>query len=135
MEMACGGYHTVTLSDDGTAHSFGRNYYGTLGLGHNNDISLPTPIPNLPKINMISCGLNFTVCVDDEGFIWSFGDNNCGQLGTGNKTSFNVPQKLVNIPPVLSVSCGSHHASNNCTNLNTKICVFTRIIQLLLVNT
>ena len=109
--MACvsGFYHTITLSKDGTAHSFGRNNVGALGLGHNNDVSLPTPIPNLPKINMISCGGFFTVCVDHEGFIWSFGENNHGQLGTGNTTNFNVPQKLLNIPPVLSVSCGYLH--------------------------
>ena len=109
--VACtsGYYHTVTLSDDGTAHSFGRNADGALGLGHYKNVSLPTPIPNLPKINMISCGARFTVCVDDEGFIWSFGQNTYGHLGTGNTTNFLVPQKLLNIPPVVSVSCGSGH--------------------------
>ena len=107
--MASGCQHTITLSD-GTVHSFGRNDDGQLGLGHFYDVELlPTPIPNLPKINMISCGWNFTVCVDDEGFIWSFGANNYGQLGTGNKRNFNVPQKLQNIPPVVSVSCGYEH--------------------------
>ena len=109
--MACAsGYdHTVSLSNDGTLHSFGCNHYGQLGLGHNKDVSLPTPIPNLPKIKLISCGWNFTVCVDHEGFIWSFGRNNAGQLGTGNTTNFNVPQKLINIPPVVSVSCGDDY--------------------------
>ena len=109
MACACGFRHTITLSDDGTAYSFGRNCEGALGLGHKNDVSLPTPIPNLPKINMVSCGFKFTVCVDSEGFIWSFGGNNAGQLGTGNKTDFNVPQKIEDIPPVLTVSCGSEH--------------------------
>ena len=109
MACACGRFHTITLSDDGTAHSFGRNTKGELGLGHKQNVSLPTPIPYLPKINMVSCGFNFTVCVDQEGFIWSFGDNKKGQLGTGNTTDFNVPQKLQNIPPVLSVSCGNEH--------------------------
>ena len=80
MACACGYEHTITLSDDGTVHSFGSNEEGQLGLSHNNDAySLPTPIPNLPKINMISCGMYFTVCVDDEGFIWSFGENYCCQ--------------------------------------------------------
>ena len=109
MACACGCHHTITISNDGTAYSFGRNYEGALGLGHNNDVSLPTPIPNLPQINMVSCGGYFTVCVDCEGFIWSFGDNNFGQLGTGNKTNFNVPQKLLDLPPVLSISCGVDH--------------------------
>ena len=97
------------LSDDGVTHSFGRNKEGQLGLSHNNDVLLPTPIPNLPKIDMISCGAHFTVCIDHEGFIWSFGKNDCGQLGTGNTTNFNVPQKLQDLPPVVSVSCGYRH--------------------------
>ena len=109
MACACGRFHTITLSDDGTVYSFGRNHKGQLGLGHKNNVSLPTPIPNLPNINMISCGGYFTVCVDYEGFIWSFGDNYKGQLGTGNTTNFNDPQKLVDIPPVISVSCGEDH--------------------------
>ena len=106
---ACGNEHTITLSNDGTAYSFGRNNEGALGLGHGDDAPVPTPIPNLPKIKMISCGGYFTVCVDQEGFIWSFGENGLGQLGTGNTTNFNVPQKLQDIPPVHSVSCGSDH--------------------------
>ena len=108
---ACSGeLHTVTLSNDGTLHSFGSSDLGQLGLGHNNDhVSLPTPIPNLPQISKISCGGFFTVCVDYEGFVWSFGFNNYGQLGTGNTTNFNVPQKLQDIPPVHSVSCGYEH--------------------------
>ena len=109
MGACCGGNHTITLSNDGTLHSFGNNSLGQLGLGHNKNISLPTPIPNLPKINQISCGGHFTVCVDHEGYIWSFGQNDHGQLGTGNKTNFNVPEKLQNIPPVISVSCGFKH--------------------------
>ena len=110
--MACsiGTFNTITLSDDGVVHAFGKNDVGQLGFAHNKDVSLPTPIPNLPKIKMIACGgCNFTVCVDHEGFIWSFGENNWGQLGTGNTTKFNVPQKIQDIPPVLSVACGLGH--------------------------
>ena len=103
---ACGEFHTITLSNDGTLYSFGTNSHGQLGLGCAlyEGVSVPTPIPNLPKINMISCGSYFTVCVDHEGFIWLF-----GQLGTGTKTRFNVPQRIEDIPPVLSVSCGYSH--------------------------
>ena len=38
MACVCGYQHTITLSDDGTAYSFGRNYEGQLGLRHNNNV-------------------------------------------------------------------------------------------------
>ena len=110
MLCSCGFEHTVAVSNDGEVHSFGRNDKGQLGLGHNNNVSLPTPIPNLPKIMEISCGYHFTVCIDKEGGLWSFGHNDHGQLGTGNTTNYNIPQKIEHIPPVRSVSCGYHHA-------------------------
>ena len=134
MTASNGSFHTLTLSNDGTIHSFGRNEKGQLGLGHNNDVSLPTPIPNLPQINRISCGSNFTVCLDCEGFIWSFGENNSGQLGTGNTTNFNVPQKIEDIPPVLSVSCGYKHTLIITNNSNLWSCGLNYYGQLCLGN-
>ena len=134
MAACCGALHTITLSNDGTLHSFGYNRTGQLGLGHNNRVSLPTPIPNLPKINLISCGGYFTVCVDCEGFMWSFGDNRCGQLGTGNTTNFIVPQQILSIPPVLSVSCGYEHTLIVTTDSNLWSCGRNECGQLCLGN-
>ena len=110
MTACCGEYHTITLSNDGTLHSFGFNYCGQLGLGNNNAVSsIPSRITTLPKICQLSCGRHFTLCIDHEGFLWAFGHNNSGQLRTGNTTNFNVPQKILSIPPVHSVSCGESH--------------------------
>ena len=109
MACASGEYHTVTLSDDGVVYLFGRNNEGQLGLGHNNNVSLPGTISNLPKIMEISCGAFFTICIDIEGGLWSFGQNQNGQLGKGHTININFPQKLINIPPVRSVSCGCYH--------------------------
>ena len=62
MTCASGCAHSITISDDGTAHSFGRNKEGELGLGNNTHASLPTPIPNLPKINMVSWIFFHSLC-------------------------------------------------------------------------
>ena len=134
MTATCGSFHTITLSNDGKLHSFGRNAEGQLGLGHNNPVSLPTSIPNLPQITQISCGSNFTVCVDCEGFMWSFGLNNFCQLGTGNKTNFNVPQKIQEIPLVLSVSCGYAHTLIITSDSNLWSCGSNSLGQLCLGN-
>ena len=135
MLSACGFTHTVTVSNDGVVHSFGSNFYGELGIGHNNKVSLPNPIPNLPKIMEISCGYKFTVCVDEEGKLWSFGENTCGQLGTGNTTNYNTPQKIADIPPVRSVSCGAHHTLTITNDSNLWSCGKNGYGQLCLGNT
>ena len=132
--VCCGDNHTITLSNDGTLHSFGYNAQGQLGLGHYQNVSLPTPISNLPKIKLISCGYNFSVCVDCEGFMWSFGENNEGQLGTGNKTNFIVPQKIQEIPPVDSVSCGYAHTLMITNDSNLWSCGVNNFGQLCLGN-
>ena len=51
MAACCGSHHTITLSNDGTLHSFGQNGLGQLGLGHKYDVSLPKTISNLPQIS------------------------------------------------------------------------------------
>ena len=71
MTACCGEAHTITLSNDGTLHSFGFNY-GQLGLGHYNDVSLPTPIPNLSAITLVSCGRYF------NDFLWFSFHSMCG---------------------------------------------------------
>ena len=106
-----GKLHTITLSDEGILYSFGRNNLGQLGIGNYYDISVPTCIPNLPKIKQVSCGANFSVCIDYEGSMWSFGSNENGQLGisqgflsmSNTQTIHFRPQKIT-IPPVHSIS-------------------------------
>ena len=110
--MLCvGAWHTISLSDDGVVHSFGKNNEGQLGLGHKNDVSIPTPIPNLPKIKQIACGWSFSFCIDDDGFLWGFGKIQfCTQFRTGyTNYDTNVPQQILNIPLVVSVACGYAH--------------------------
>ena len=135
--MACvsGSSHTITLSNDGVVHSFGKNDFGQLGLGDNNDhVPLPSRIVNLPKIMQVSCGEFFAACVDDEGLLWTFGCNNHGQLGTGDTTLYNSPQKIVNIPPVHSVACGFSHTLIITKDSNLWSCGYNIYGQLCLGN-
>ena len=134
MTACCGYNHTITLSNDGTLHSFGYNDYGQLGLGNNNHVSVPSQITTLPKIKQVSCGGNHTFCIDYEGFLWAFGYNRYGQLGTGNTTNFNVTQKILEIPPVVSVSCGDSHTLIITNDSNLWACGYNGCGQLFLNN-
>ena len=97
-------------------------------------VTIPTPIPNLPRIKQVACGCTFSVCVDLEGFIWSFGYNNEGQLGTGNQNSYKAPQKILDIPPVQSVACGYYHTIIITNNSNLWSCGNNTFGQLCLGN-
>jgi len=91
--VSCGAYHTVLLSEDGKhIWTFGKNTYGQLGLGmeDNEDKNIPTEIQRninglLEDVRIIgaSCGYDHTVLLSDDGRIWTFGNDTYGQLGLG----------------------------------------------------
>ena len=138
---ATGGYHTVTLSDDGIVYAFGWNVDGQFGFKKDPTqmSAIPTPIPNLPVITQVNCGFRFTVCIDELGFVWSFGANVYGQLGIGNTTNAYFPQKITDISPVKHISCGLQHVlaitdDNNLwsfgDNSHGQLCIGDKIKQL-----
>ena len=138
MRCASGYFHTLTLSDDGVVHSFGKNREGQLGLGDNyfnSDIQLPLSIRDFPRIKKIACGAYFSCCIDYEGILWTFGSNNRGQLGIGNTIQSHVPQKILKIPPVLTVACGYEHTLIITDDSNLWSCGYNYYGQLCLGNT
>ena len=56
---------------------------GQLGLGHNENINIPTLLMNDESIKNIICGNQHTIIYKDSGDILIFGDNKYGQLGLG----------------------------------------------------
>ena len=89
--MACGEFHTVTLSDDGTAHSFGRNYSGVLEFTLDNSVSVPT-----------------LRSLYDDGTVHSFGRNKEGALGLGRDNDVSLPTPIPNLPQISKISCGGN---------------------------
>src|SRR5205085_3189851 len=56
--------HVLILKRDGTVYSFGRNGYGQLGLGNNDEVNNPTIIPGFNNIISISAGEGFSVILN-----------------------------------------------------------------------
>mmetsp|Transcript_1612 Transcript_1612/g.5031 ORF Transcript_1612/g.5031 Transcript_1612/m.5031 type:complete len:454 (-) Transcript_1612:444-1805(-) len=44
-QVACGGYHSLALAEDGTVYSWGNNENGRLGLGSTGELSVTKPMP------------------------------------------------------------------------------------------
>ena len=81
--VSCSYYHSIVACEDGKIFGFGRNDYGQLGLGHNEDKLRPTPITffNGQRIIDIACGQYHSLVSVGSGGIFAFGKNDYGQLG------------------------------------------------------
>ncbi|KAG5106482.1 hypothetical protein JHK82_043452 [Glycine max] len=86
MDIACGGRHSVVITDAGALLTFGWGLYGQCGQGNNADQLRPTLVPSLlgTRVEKIAAGLWHTLCVSVNGQIYAFGGNQFGQLGTGS---------------------------------------------------
>ncbi|KAG7033821.1 Ultraviolet-B receptor UVR8 [Cucurbita argyrosperma subsp. argyrosperma] len=113
--IACGGRHSVVVTDTGALLTFGWGLYGQCGQGNTNDLLRPTFVSSLSgtQVENISAGLWHTLCITAEGLIYVFGGNQFGQLGTGADQGETVP-RLLDAPILGSkrakrISCGARH--------------------------
>ena len=67
-DVACGCYHTVTLSHDGKVFPFGRNNHGQLGTGNTVDALRPTFIQSLNRhrVWQIAAGFYHTILLTGD---------------------------------------------------------------------
>lgn len=92
---------TVALKADGSVWTWGRNQYGQLGLGNNDDYSEPQKVsiidPNTKeeqKIVDISVGEYHVVALTEGGITYSWGKSDLYQTGHANRTAFKKPTKM-----------------------------------------
>ncbi|CAL1273910.1 unnamed protein product [Larinioides sclopetarius] len=115
--VSCGGNHTMALTSDGKAYSFGNGYDGQLGLGSRLlDVSTPNQIVFLEnvKVARVSCGENHSAFLTDKGQLYTCGNGRHGKLGLfgvdDNSTQF-VPTLVTRFNgfQVQQVACGGCH--------------------------
>jgi len=103
--------HSVIVTEDGKAMTFGRNQCGQLGIDNTNTADKPTPVVGLEEYNIISaaCGRNHTLFLTDCGVVFACGDNKSGQCGVGNLQPQLLTPKRINYrgPPIIKIGCGA----------------------------
>ena len=120
---ACGFYHTLILSKDGSLWVCGRNKDGQLGLGHNL-LRMPTlqrmPLPPRAAVRAMACGQAHTCVIMADGTLWGCGSNEFGQLAIGGAqlscaslqpavVEGQTQDGLELVGAVSLVACGQHH--------------------------
>ncbi|KAH9926935.1 RCC1/BLIP-II [Fomitopsis serialis] len=78
-QIACGQQHSIALDSEGVVYVWGYNGYCRLGLGNQQDVLIPKPVPQFagPKeITMgteVAAGPTNSVVIDKQGMFWMAG--------------------------------------------------------------
>lgn len=106
----CSACHTVLITEEGKAYTWGRNDKGQLGHVDLKRRDVPAPVETLKETAVVSaaCGRSHTLFLTDHGSVFSCGDNKMGQCGVGSQNqSIHVPTRVVfKVRPVVRISCG-----------------------------
>ncbi|KAI5616863.1 putative E3 ubiquitin-protein ligase HERC4 [Silurus asotus] len=125
-QISAGGDHSFALSLSGAVFGWGRNSAGQLGLGHTEDIYIPTCVNNLnqKKTISISCGEEHTATLSKGGTVFTFGSGRYGQLGH-NSLNDELHPRVVNelwggnVSQITCGSCDRHYqTSTNVSGLD-----------------
>lgn len=119
IQVSCGDYHSLALSEDGQVFSWGKNSQGQLGLGK--DVpsqASPQRVRSLEGIPLaqVAAGGAHSFALSLTGTSFGWGNNNAGQLALSGK---NVPVEShkprsvgkLKILDVIYISCGYEHTA------------------------
>lgn len=111
VQIACGSYHSLALTNNGDLYAWGANSYGQCGLGTmSNKETVPQHIASLlgVPISLIACGSNHTFALSKSGAVFGWGKNTHGQLGLQHKDNRCYPSHLKSLRDVkiCHITCG-----------------------------
>jgi len=119
-KIACGGNHTLVVTDVGDVYSWGWNSSGQLGLGDTNDQLLPACVRTLTLAKafqkhsfvQVAAGSEHSCALTSNGKVYIWGGNEDGQLGLGESLqTLLIPRLILNLHKfnIREVSCGASH--------------------------
>jgi len=115
VQVACGGSHSLALSAEGAAYSWGCGDHGQLGLGSTDSQELPRLMRIQPSyiVREVSGGARHSALVvisaDSKGLLLMCGAGEAGQLGTGRREREVLAVQAQELKEVKQVACGVVH--------------------------
>jgi alpha-tubulin suppressor-like RCC1 family protein len=130
VQVACGGFHTAVLSDDGCVFTWGEGKNGQLGYPCVANQEIPRQLSALRAVvTKLACGRHHTVAIDDRGKLWAWGCGKQGQIGDGERSTkrytpkqiqiFKSDNGVTDIPEWVqftAVTCGGRHTLAQSTD-------------------
>lgn len=108
-KVACGGFFTVVLLEDGSLCTFGINQNSSLGRNSDNNSATPVIIPmkyfNFTPITQIAVGWTHSVAISYSNEVYSWGRRNNGRLGHDKGESIAI-MDFHNNKRIKEVFCG-----------------------------
>jgi len=95
--IASGDSHVVVVTREGEVYAWGCGEYGRLGLGHEDDCSVPELVP-IPKsyssaIVDVACGRDNTLLLTAHGHLLAFGSNEDNKMALNQTVQFKGTNK------------------------------------------
>ncbi|GMH07974.1 hypothetical protein Nepgr_009814 [Nepenthes gracilis] len=121
IQIACGGYHSLALTEDGEVLSWGHGGHGQLGHSSIQNCKIPTRIEAIADDHVVSiaCGGSSSAAVTGSGKLYMWGNAKDCQLGVPGlpqiqpspvEVQFLMEDDNAGPYKVLSVAVGASHA-------------------------
>lgn len=98
------------IDSTGQVYAWGYNGYGQLGLGINNNVSVPALVTGLPEISQIRINEYTVYAITTGGDVYATGENDYGQVGNGSKTTQRAFVKIPQLSGIRDIVCRSNVA-------------------------
>lgn len=115
--VACGGNHTLLLTQEGKVFACGDSSDGQVGIGEHATEYTTLVTYWVKRVNIqepvakIFCGMSHSALVTKKGQLYTFGNGNSGRLGLGVfpkklRAVIDSPKRISQLNNVIDVSCG-----------------------------
>ncbi|KAF6371812.1 HECT and RLD domain containing E3 ubiquitin protein ligase family member 6 [Rhinolophus ferrumequinum] len=120
IQVSCGSYHSLALSEDAQVFSWGKNSHGQLGLGKDSPSQAsPQRVMSLQGIPLtqVAAGGAHSFALSLSGASFGWGSNNAGQLALSGKNALAMqsykPRSIGALKSldVIYISCGYEHTA------------------------